>query len=140
MGFFDSLLNGATLGLTGMISDLVQSPTTIWSENRAVGNSKELIDHQTGKTKELQQHQAELGKDVFDYTFGKESSLNQQLMQNSPSVQKQAMISAGINPASNFGTFSGNLAQSSAPAFSASAGSASAPMAKAQSLFDLMGA
>lgn len=140
MGFFDGLLDTLTFGAFDAVGDLISTPMNIWAENRSVNNSKEMIDHQTGKTAELQQHQANLGKDVFDYTFGKESSLNQQLMQNSPSVQKQAMISAGINPASNFGTFSGNLAQSSAPAYSASAGSASAPMAKAQSLFDLMNA
>lgn len=137
MGFLDGLLDAVTFGGYSAVGDLLGTPKQIWDENRSVNNSKELVEYQTGKTKELQQHQADLGKDVFDYTFGKEASLNQHLMETSPSVQKQAMIDAGINPASNFGTFGGNLAQSSAPAFSASAGSASAPIASKPSISDI---
>lgn len=137
MGFFDSLLSAATLGVSDLITDLVSSPTQIWSENRSVNNQKELIDHQTGRTKELQEHQAQLGKDVYNYTFGQEKSLNYNLMQNGAGIQKQSLIDAGINPASNFGSFSGNLAQSSAPAYSASASAGNAPFSQVGSISEL---
>lgn len=141
MGFFDDLLSTATFGISSAISDMINKPSQIWDENRAVNNQKELIDHQTGRSKELQEHQAELGKNVFDYTFGKEASLNDYLMRTSPATQKSAMISAGVNPASQFGAFSGNLAQSSAPSFAGSAGGASAPIGgKSFSIGELLGA
>lgn len=125
MGFFDGLLDTLTLGGYSAVSDLLGTPMELWRESRAKNNAKDLLRAQTDASKQLQSHQAQLGKDVFDYTFGKEASLNSQLMHDSPSIQKDAMASAGINPASQFGTFSGNLAQSSAPAYSGSVSSPS---------------
>lgn len=126
MGFFDGLLDTLTLGAYSAVSDLLSTPKQIWDENRQVSNQKELSDYSTQNSMRLQEHQASLSKDVFDYQFNKQMSANSSLMRNSPSIQKGALLSAGINPATEFGTFSGNVASPSAPVYGASSPSGQA--------------
>lgn len=97
------------------------------NQEKQFQQQKELMKYSHELGLENMDYQQKLGHQTFDYTFGKESSLNQRLMENSPTIQKQAMLDAGINPASQFGTFSGNLAQSSAPTYTPQAGAPQAP-------------
>ena len=88
MGFFDGLLDTLTLGAYSAVSDLLSTPKQIWDENRQVSNQKELSDYSTQNSMRLQEHQASLSKDVFDYQFNKQMSANSSLMRNSPSIEK----------------------------------------------------
>lgn len=139
MGFFDGLLDTLTLGAYSAVTDLIGTPTRMMSERRQVNASKELLNEQTQNAMALQEHQFQLGKEGFKYQFGNEAGLNAYLMRTSPSIQKQASIDAGVNPASNFGAFSGNLAQASMPLpnGSSSAPSVNFPQGNAMELLNL---
>lgn len=117
-----AIMGGASL-LGSVFSGLFGSS----QQNTQYKQQKELMKYNQELGFENMRYQQKLGLDTFDKTFQKEASLNSQLMRNSPTIQKEAAISAGINPASQFGSFSGNLAQSSVPTYTPQSGAPSAP-------------
>lgn len=120
-----AVMAGGSL-LSSIFSGLFSSDSATTSYHR----QRALMDYAQQLGFANMRQQQKLGHQTFDYTFGKEASLNQSLMANSPQIQKSAMIGAGINPASNFGNFSGNLAQSSAPTYTPQGSAPSAPQAQ----------
>lgn len=117
-----AVLGGASL-LGSVFSGLFGSS----ERNTSYKQQRELMKYNQELGFENMRYQQRLGLDTFDKTFSREASLNSQLMRTSPAIQKEAAISAGINPASQFGAFSGNLAQSSVPTYTPQSGAPSAP-------------
>lgn len=118
----------AVIGAGGSLLGSVFSGLFGSSErNTQYEQQRELMKYNQELGFENMRYQQKLGLDTFDKTFQKEASLNSQLMRTSPTIQKEAAIGAGINPASQFGVFSGNLAQSSVPTYTPQGGAPSAP-------------
>lgn len=126
-GFWNGAGSAIVSAGTSLLGSLFGGLFSSSNQDKQFQQQKELMKYSHELGLENMDYQQKLGHQTFDYTFGKESSLNQRLMENSPTIQKQAMLDAGINPASQFGSFSGNLAQSSAPTYTPQAGAPQAP-------------
>ena len=89
---------------------------------------KLLNQQQQEYTQENMHLQNDLNNQSWFKQFGAQSQMNSQLMHNTPSIQRQALVQAGLNPNSGFSPFSGNVATPSgntASLGSAQGGSAS---------------
>lgn len=89
---------------------------------------KMLNQQQQEFTQENMHLQNDLNNQSWFKQFGAQSQMNSQLMHTTPSVQRQALVQAGLNPNSGFSPFSGNVASPSggtASLGSAQGGSAS---------------
>lgn len=132
-----SLTGAAILGGAELLGSIFGGLFGSSSQNKTFRQQKELMKYNQELGFENMRYQQQLGLDTFDKTFSKEASLNASLMRNSPTIQKEAMINAGINPASQFGNFSGNLAQSSVPTYTPQSGAPSAPAMPQNGMFNL---
>lgn len=89
---------------------------------------KQLNQQQQEFTQENMHLQNDLNNQSWFKQFGAQSQMNSQLMHTTPSVQRQALVQAGLNPNSGVSPFSGNVATPSgntASLGSAQGGSAS---------------
>lgn len=132
-----SLTGAAILGGAELLGSIFGGLFSSSSQNKTFRQQKELMKYNQELGFENMRYQKKLGLDTFEKTFSQEASLNASLMRNSPTIQKEAMINAGINPASQFGNFSGNLAQSSVPTYTPQSGAPSAPAMPQNGMFNL---
>ena len=129
-------LSGIAVGAGSLLSSVFGGLFQDSAASTSYERQRKLMDYAQKLGFRNMEKQQALAHQTYDYQFNKEASLNASLMANSPSIQKAAAVGAGVNPASNFGTFSGNVAQASAPTYTPQGSAPTAPMSRG---FDFSG-
>lgn len=118
---------GASL-FNGLFGSIFGNKKTEQHAQQQFEYQKMLNQQQQEFTQENMHLQNDLNNQSWFKQFGAQSQMNSQLMHTTPSVQRQALVQAGLNPNSGFSPFSGNVASPSgntASLGSAQGGSAS---------------